>query len=85
MTPSRSLRVLMLAVTLAVVALARCSPRLPPVSGCAPLTRRCAADRIEVCSPTQRWHQVGDEACRDGCELLDSGVVRCAARDGGVE
>ena len=44
------------------VALCAC-PRLPPQSGCAPLTWRCNNDAPEVCSQSQRWHQDGDSTC----------------------
>lgn len=47
---------------LAALALAGC-PKLPPVSGCEPLSQRCEGDRPQVCSPSRRWHTVGDEAC----------------------
>jgi hypothetical protein len=56
-------------------------PKLPPVSGCAPLSQRCEGDRPQVCSPTQRWHFVGDEACGvtpgQRCEVR-AGVAGCA-------
>jgi hypothetical protein len=79
-------------LALAVVAgLDACHPRLPPVSGCTPYARRCAAVGFEVCSASRRWEPVGDMACDHGCELLDGGRVRCAAApdasasDGGAE
>lgn len=73
-----ALRLSMLDLSL-VLALAAC-PRLPPVSGCAPLAQRCDGDRPQVCSPTQRWHTTGDLACGaqgDRCEVSDAGVARC--------
>ena len=45
-----------------VVVLAAC-PKLPPVSGCEPLSQRCEGDRPQVCSPSRRLHFVGDERC----------------------
>ena len=56
-------------------------PKLPPVSGCAPLAQRCDGDRPQVCSPTQRWHYVGDEPCGatagQSCAVRN-GVAGCA-------
>lgn len=56
-------------------------PKLPPVSGCAPLSQRCEGDRPQVCSPSRRWHTVGDEACGvtpgQRCEVR-AGVAGCA-------
>ena len=49
-------------VALLSVALCAC-PRLPPQSGCAPLSWRCNNDAPEVCSESQRWHQNGDSTC----------------------
>lgn len=62
------------------LALAGC-PKLPPVSGCEPLEQRCDGDRPQVCSPTQRWHTVGDEPCGatpgQSCQV-HAGVAGCA-------
>ena len=69
----------LLAIGLVGLALDGCHPRLPPVSGCTPYARRCAAVGFEVCSASRRWEPVGDMACDHGCELLDGGRVRCAA------
>jgi len=42
----------------------RCTPHLPPVSGCTPYARRCSADGYtELCSASQRWHRDGDVPC----------------------
>jgi hypothetical protein len=74
---------------LLAVALALCAcPKLPPVSGCEPLSQRCDADRPQVCSPSRRWHYVGDEACAvtpgQSC-VVRSGVAGCArTADGGA-
>lgn len=52
-----------LVASLAGALLAGC-PRLPPVSGCTPLSYRCTdAGRPEVCSSSQRWQPIGDESC----------------------
>ena len=71
---------------LVLLATAACRPKLPPVSGCTPLSHRCEADSPEVCSPSQRWHRVGDLACaevRAVCVVTDGGVAACAPmRDG---
>lgn len=70
--------VVLLAVSLVCAATA--CPQLPPVSGCRPLSQRCAGDHVEVCSPSQRWHVVGDLTCGaqgDRCEVSDAGVARC--------
>jgi len=89
LTPAALLVAVLLAVL--VAALVACHPRLPPVSGCTPYARRCAAVGFEVCSASRRWEPVGDMACDHGCELLDGGRVRCAAApdasvsDGGAE
>ena len=55
----------------------RCRTSLPPVAGCTPGTSRCSDDRPQVCSATQRWEPVGDEAC-----AAVGGV--CLVRDGGA-
>lgn len=56
-------------------------PKLPPVSGCRPLAQRCENDQPEVCSPTQRWHTVGDTPCShvpgQSCRVSDAGVASC--------
>ena len=56
-------------------------PKLPPVSGCAPLSQRCEGDRPQVCSPSRRWHFVGDEPCGatagQSCAVRN-GVAGCA-------
>lgn len=71
-----------------------CHPRLPPVSGCAPRSMRCAADRPEVCSASQRWEPAGDLPCarvRGVCVVSDAGVAHCApltadaSTDGGAD
>lgn len=68
------------AMVLLVLVGAGC-PKLPPVSGCAPLSQRCEGDRPQVCSPSRRWHTVGDEACGatpgQRCEVR-AGVAGCA-------
>lgn len=65
---------------LALVALAVACPNLPPVSGCTPLSQRCEGDRPQVCSPTRRWHTVGDEPCGatpgQSCQVR-AGVAGC--------
>lgn len=76
-----------LLVLLLAAALAAC-PKLPPVSGCEPLSQRCEGDRPQVCSPSHRWHFVGDEACGvtpgQRCEVR-AGVAGCArVVDGGA-
>ena len=67
-------------VAVLVLGAAGC-PKLPPVSGCAPLAQRCDGDRPQVCSPTQRWHYVGDEPCGatpgQSCQVR-AGVAGCA-------
>lgn len=69
-----------LVVLLFAAALAAC-PKLPPVSGCEPLAQRCEGDRPQVCSPSRRWHTVGDEACGatagQSCQVR-AGVAGCA-------
>ena len=69
-----------LVVLVAAAALAGC-PKLPVVSGCEPLSQRCEGDRPQVCSPSRRWHTVGDEACGatpgQRCEVR-AGVAGCA-------
>lgn len=80
------------AVIVACVAgavLAGC-PRLPPVSGCAPLSYRCTdAGRPEVCSSSQRWQPVGDESCAAaGAVCVVDRTAHCAphaiSADGGA-
>ncbi len=65
----------------AVLTLGTGCPKLPPVSGCAPLSQRCDGDRPQVCSPSRRWHFVGDEACGatpgQSCQVR-AGVAGCA-------
>ena len=76
--PGRARR---LRAALFVLGLLACKPSLPPVSGCTPNAHRCEADSPEVCSPTQRWHRVGDLPCREvgaRCAVLDAGVAACA-------
>lgn len=74
---------------LVLLATAACRPKLPPVSGCTPLSHRCEADSPEVCSPSQRWHRVGDVTCAavgGRCLVLDAGVAACAPYpDAGVQ
>lgn len=69
-----------IAGTLTLLALTGC-PKLPPVSGCTPLSQRCERDRPQVCSPSRRWHTVGDEACGatpgQSCQVR-AGVAGCA-------
>lgn len=66
---------------LAVLVLGTGCPKLPPVSGCEPLAQRCEGDRPQVCSPSRRWHTVGDEACGatagQSCQVR-AGVAGCA-------
>ena len=62
------------------LALAGCPPRLPPVSGCAPLEQSCRDDRPYVCSSSQRWEPASDVPCarvRGAC-VVDHGVAFCA-------
>lgn len=65
---------------LSLAALAGC-PKLPPVEGCRPLAQRCQGDTPQVCSPTQRWHTVGDQPCSAApdqhCAVSDAGVASC--------
>ena len=61
---------------LALVALTAC-PRLPPVSGCAPTSQRCAGLRPEVCSASQRWEPAADRDCDGVCVVADS-IAHCA-------
>lgn len=65
----------------AVLTLGTGCPKLPPVSGCAPLSQRCDGDRPQVCSPSRRWHFVGDEPCDatpgQSCQVR-AGVAGCA-------
>lgn len=70
------------------VALMGC-PKLPPVSGCAPMSQRCSpAGAPEVCSSSQRWEPAGDLSCTAAggvCVVGDGGIAHCApAQDGGV-
>lgn len=79
--PGRARR---LRAALFVLGLLACKPKLPPVSGCTPNAHRCEADSPEVCSPTQRWHRVGDLPCREvgaRCAVLDAGVAACVPMD----
>lgn len=66
---------------LVVLAVGTGCPKLPPVSGCAPLAQRCDGDRPQVCSPSHRWHTVGDERCDatpgQSCQVRN-GVAGCA-------
>jgi len=66
---------------LAVLSLGTGCPKLPPVSGCTPLSQRCDGDRPQVCSPSRRWHTVGDERCDatpgQSCQVR-AGVAGCA-------
>lgn len=74
---------------LLAAALALCAcPKLPPVSGCEPLSQRCDSDRPQVCSPSRRFHYVGDEACGvtpgQAC-VVRNAVAGCArTADGGA-
>lgn len=45
-------------------------PTLPP-SGCEPYATRCTENRIEICSPTQRWRLNID------CSETQPGTWRC--------
>ena len=70
------------------VALMGC-PKLPPVSGCTPMSQRCSpAGAPEVCSSSQRWEPAGDLSCTAAggvCVVGDGGVAHCApAQDGGA-
>jgi hypothetical protein len=69
-----------------LLVLAGC-PKLPPVSGCPPLSQRCENDQPEVCSPTQRWHVLGDQPCsavsNQTCRVSDAGVASCVREDAG--
>ena len=59
------------------LALTAC-PKLPPVSGCEPYAHRCEGDRPQACSPSRRWHFVGDSPC--GATAGQS----CAVSNGGA-
>lgn len=61
-------------------------PRLPPVSGCDPGSYRCAGDRPEVCSATQRWTAIGDVGCQTVGAVCVVGLsAHCEpAADGGA-
>ncbi len=63
-------------------------PKLPPVSGCAPMSQRCSASGApEVCSSSQRWEPAGDLSCTaaGGVCVVDAGIAHCApAQDGGA-
>lgn len=78
-----------LVASLAGALLAGC-PRLPPVSGCAPMAYRCTADgRPEVCSSTQRWEPIGDSPCAaSGAVCVVDRTAHCAPHaivaDGGA-
>ena len=78
---TRTLTVPPVLLCLALAVLAGC-PRLPPTSGCAPLSSRCEGDRPQVCSPSQRWHTTGDERCDatpgQACKVSAQGVAGCA-------
>lgn len=63
-------------LTLAVIALVACHPRLPPVSGCTPSVYDCRDGRPVVCSASQRLEPIGDLPC-----VAVGGV--CVVRDGG--
>ena len=69
------------------IALTGC-PKLPPVSGCAPMSQRCSASGApEVCSASQRWEPAGDLACAavgGACVVDDAGVASCTRADGGA-
>lgn len=56
-------------------------PRLPPVSGCTPMTQRCGPSGWpEVCSASQRWEPAGDVSCTaaGGVCVVSEGVAHCA-------
>jgi hypothetical protein len=69
-------------ILVAVVAglLASGCPRLPPVSGCTPRAYRCTdSGRPEVCSSSQRWEPIGDEACSaSGAVCVVDRTAHCA-------
>jgi len=78
------------ALILAALALAACSPRLPPVSGCTPGASTCLRDRPAICSSSQRWEPVGDLPCASvggACIVTDGVTAHCAplAADAGAE
>lgn len=85
--------VLVLATLLLGTATLRCTPRLPPVSGCAPLTTRCTASgRPEVCSSSRRWEPIGDSPCAAAGEVcVETPRAHCApmqitaSTDGGTD
>lgn len=65
-------------VAFAVLTLTGC-PKPPPVSHCTPLSSRCDDDRLQVCSPDQRWfgeHRCGAVLPGQRCAVRE-GVARC--------
>lgn len=68
---------------------ATCSPKLPPVAGCARGEFSCINGTPSVCSATGRWYSVGDVSCSAvgaTCAISDAGVAYCARAgiDGGT-
>jgi hypothetical protein len=65
-------------VALALLTLTGC-PKPPPVSHCTPLSSRCDDDRLQVCSPDQRWfgeHRCGAVLPGQHCAVRE-GIARC--------
>ncbi len=80
-----ALRLLMLALSL-VLALAAC-PKLPPVSGCTPLTYHCVNGSPFVCSSSMRLEPIGDRSCASvGAVCVVERTAHCApAVDAGAD
>lgn len=74
-------------LTLAVIALDACHPRLPPVSGCEPEEQSCRGDRPHICSASQRWEPAGDRTCASvgGVCVVTGRVAHCALADAGSD
>lgn len=74
-------------LTLVVIALVACHPRLPPVSGCTPTAQSCRNGRPHVCSASQRWEPAGDRTCASvgGVCVVSDGVAHCASADAGSD
>lgn len=74
-------------VGLVGLAIDACRPRLPPVSGCTPLTQSCHNDRPHVCSASQRLEPAGDRTCASvgGVCVVTDGVAHCALADAGSD
>ena len=75
LTRAEGLTMLRLSLILCALVACNCHPQLPPVSGCVPGAWRCADDRPEMCSASQRWEPAGDTTC-----AAIGGV--CVVRDG---